>query len=80
MPSCLVHMRAQLFIARSFKAPVELSTPAEIEDHLQILKILPLGLYPNGSQFYNFSHFVPDPDKVEDFGGEDCIIEITVSP
>jgi len=53
---------------------VEFCTPAEIEDHLETLKFLFLCLpdtVPNGSQFYNFSHFVPDPDKVEDFGGED---------
>ena len=56
---------------------VELCTPAEIEDHLETLKILLLGLpdtVPNGSQFYNFSHFVPDPEKIEDFGGEDCAV------
>jgi len=60
----------------SYKMAVELCTPAEIEDHLKTLKIL-LGLpdtVPNGSQLYNFTHFVPDPDKVEDFGGEDCAV------
>ena len=66
---------------------VKLHTPAEIEDHLKTLEILLLDLLdsiPDGSQFYNFAHFVPDPDKVEDFGGEDCAVnhalEITFCP
>ena len=56
---------------------VEPCTPAKIEDHLETLKILLLGIpdsVPNGSQFYNFSHFVSHLDKVEDFGGEDYAV------
>jgi hypothetical protein len=67
--------------------PVELRTPAEIEDHLKTLKTLLLDLpdsVPDGGQFYNFAHFAPDPDKVEDFSGEDCAVnhalEITFCP
>lgn len=71
----------------SYEMAVELHTPAEIEDHLETLKILLLDLpdsVPDGSQFYNFAHFVPNPEKVEDFGGEDCAVnhalEITFCP
>ena len=57
--------------------PIELCTPAEIEDHLETLKILLLDLpdtVTDSSQFYDFTHFVPDPEKVKDFGGEDCAV------
>ena len=66
---------------------VELRTPAEIEDHLKTLMILLLDLpdsVPDGSQFYNFAHFIPDLDKVEDIGSKDCAVnhalEITFCP
>src|SRR5882672_8728951 len=81
MPSFLAHMHAQplynykqrlknpeFHSATSYKMAVEFCTPAEIEDHLETLKFLFLCLpdtVPNGSQFYNFTHFVPNPDKVE---------------
>ena len=65
----------------------ELRTLAEIEDHLETLKILLLDLpdsVPNSSQFYCFTNYKPDPEKVEDFGGEDCAVnhalEITFCP
>ena len=47
---------------------IELCTPAEIEDHLETLKILLLDLpdtVADGSQFYDFTHFIPEPEKVE---------------
>ena len=66
---------------------VELCTPAEIEDHLKTLNILLLDLpdsVPDGSQFYNFAHFIPDLDKVEDFGGKNYAVnhalEVTFCP
>jgi len=54
---------------------VELRTPAEIGGHLETLEVLLLDLpdsVPDDGQLYKFARFVPDPDKVEDFGGEDC--------
>ena len=54
---------------------IKLCTPAEIEDHLETLKIFLLDLpdtVTDGNEFYNFTHFVPDPEKVKDFSGEDA--------
>jgi hypothetical protein len=66
---------------------VELRMPAEIKDRLKTLKTLLLDLpdsVPDGGQHYDFVHFVPDPDKVEDFGREDCAVnhalDITFCP
>jgi hypothetical protein len=57
---------------------VKLFILAEIDDQLETLKILLLDLpdsVPNGDQYYNFSKdFVPNPEKVEDFGGENCAV------
>jgi len=56
---------------------VKLRTPTEIEDHLETLEILLLALpdsVPDGGQFYDLAHFAPDPERVEDFGGEDCAV------
>jgi hypothetical protein len=66
---------------------VTLLTQSEIGNHLKTLKNLLLNLpdsVPTGNQFYRFEHFVPDPEKVEDFGGEDCAVnhafEVTFCP
>jgi hypothetical protein len=60
---------------------VELHTLSDIEDQLETLKILLLNLpdsVPDGDQFYHFANFKPDPEKVEDFGGEDCAVNHTL--
>ena len=63
--------------ATSYKMAVKLCIPTEVEIHLETLKVIFLGLpdtAPNGSQFYSFMHFIPDWEKVKDFGGKDCAV------
>lgn len=60
---------------------------SEVDNELRklrtLLQDLPRAL-PHGNQRYNFDHFSPDPEKTEDFGGEDCAVnhalEITFCP
>jgi hypothetical protein len=67
-------------------APVTISSPEEIEEKLsklqELLKNLPASI-PYGRKFYSFDNFVPDPEKVDDFGAEGAInhaLEIVFSP
>lgn len=56
---------------------VELLSLLEVKNELKTLKSLLSNIsdmVPKGNNLYQFQTFAPDPEKVEDYGGEDCAV------
>jgi hypothetical protein len=56
---------------------VELLSPLEVKSELKTLKSLLSNIsdmVPKGDNLYQFQNFALDPEKVKDFGGEDCAV------